>query len=66
MQTMTMKQGIPTANPMTSASSFSVKQNDGDNGIQQKWANTEVERVKVKFLLPFNCTLLCHTLIVTK
>jgi len=43
MQTMTMKQGIPTTNPMTSASSFSVKQNDGDNGIQQIWANTEVD-----------------------
>jgi len=43
MQTMTMKQGIPTANPMTRASCFSVKQNDGDNGIQQKWANKEVD-----------------------
>ena len=46
MQTMTMKQGIPTANPMTSASSFSVKQNDGDNGIQQKCENTEVVSVQ--------------------
>ena len=54
MQTMTMKQGIPTISPMTSASSFSVKQNDGDIGIQQNGQNTEVERVKVKFRLPLN------------
>ena len=33
MQTMTMKQGMPTAKPMISASSFSVEQNDGEHDL---------------------------------
>ena len=35
MQTMTIKHGIPTANPMNSASSFSVKQNVDENHLTE-------------------------------
>ena len=44
MQTMTMKQGMPTANPMTNASSFSVKQNGDENTLMESSENGQTQK----------------------